>query len=205
MRISKNIPIYGRVAYDIASQIANGTLVEGQRFSGRSLMGSQYGVSSETIRRAMNLLSNMNIIEIQQNVGATVISRQNALVYVEQYKVDNDLRALKSQLKELTSQRDQLNRDIYDTFLKIMDLEERFKDSEQLKTYEFTVRADSKAAGKTLADIQFRQSTGGTVVAIRRDGKVQLSPDSETTLYIGDVLVVACNVASISYITELVG
>ena len=33
-----------------------GELREGQRFTGRSLMGSQYGVSSETIRRAMRHL-----------------------------------------------------------------------------------------------------------------------------------------------------
>ena len=83
MRISKNTPVYSRVAYDIASQIANGKLAEGQRFSGRSLMASQYAASSETIRRAMNLLSNMHIIEIQQNVGATVLSRQHAIAYVE--------------------------------------------------------------------------------------------------------------------------
>ena len=107
MRISKNTPVYSRVAYDIASQIANGKLAEGQRFSGRSLMASQYAASSETIRRAMNLLSNMHIIEIQQNVGATVLSRQHAIAYVEQYQVDNDLRALKARLKELITQRDQ--------------------------------------------------------------------------------------------------
>lgn len=205
MRISKNTPVYSRVAYDIASQIANGKLAEGQRFSGRSLMASQYAASSETIRRAMNLLSNMHIIEIQQNVGATVLSRQHAIAYVEQYQVDNDLRALKARLKELITQRDQLNQDINDTFLKIMELEERFKDSDQFHTYEFTVHAESKAAGKTLEELKFRQSTGGTVVAVRKDDKIQLSPDSKTVLNSGDILVVACNVTNISYIAELVG
>lgn len=98
MRYSKNMPVYSQVAYDIASQIAKGTLKEGQKFSGRSLMGAQYGVSPETIRRALNLLAGMNIIEIKPNAGATIISLRRAIEYVEQYRADNDLRALKTHL-----------------------------------------------------------------------------------------------------------
>ncbi|CUX31516.1 TrkA C-terminal domain-containing protein [Clostridium sp. C105KSO13] len=204
MKYSKNTPVYSRVAYDIASQITNGKLKEGQRFSGRSLMGSQYGVSSETIRRAMNLLANMNVIEVQQNVGATVISRENAIDYVEHYKSDNDRRALKAKLKDLTQQRDQLNNEINSTFEKIMDLEERFQNSDQLKTYEFPIQDKSKASGRTLGELQFRQNTGGTVIAIRKGEELILSPDSQTVLQEGDVLVIACNVANLTHVSELV-
>lgn len=163
MRFSKNTPVYSQVAYDIASQIANGKLKEGQRFSGRSLMSSQYAVSPETIRRAMNLLANMNVIKIQQNVGATVASRPYALNYIEQYKTDNDLRELKRKLKELTRQRDQINEEINAIFSKIMDLEERFQNSDLLKTYEFC-RATRKQGGQ--------QDTGRIKISseYRRDG-----------------------------------
>ena len=40
----KGSPAYLQVAIDIAGQIAEGELREGQRFSGRSLMSSKYGV-----------------------------------------------------------------------------------------------------------------------------------------------------------------
>ena len=46
MKLSTNVPVYAQVAYDIASQIANGKLKEGQRLSGRTILSSQYGVSS---------------------------------------------------------------------------------------------------------------------------------------------------------------
>lgn len=205
MRFSKNTPVYSQVAYDIASQIANGKLKEGQRFSGRSLMSSQYAVSPETIRRAMNLLANMNVIKIQQNVGATVASRPYALNYIEQYKTDNDLRELKRKLKELTRQRDQINEEINAIFSKIMDLEERFQNSDLLKTYEFVVQPGSRAVSRTLEELKFRQSTGATVVAIRKETDVELSPGPQTLLEEGDTLIVACNMTNIGYVTELVG
>ena len=204
MKISKNIPVYAQVAYDIASQIANGKLKEGQRLSGRTLLSSQYGVSSETSRRAMNLLANMNVVDIRQNVGAVITSRALAIEYVQQCGIDNDLRGLKEQLKSLTLQRDQLNGEISSLFEKIMALEERFQNSGHLRTYEFIIQADSRAAGKTIGELQFRQATGGTIIAVRENGDTQFSPDPQTVLQEGTMIIVACNAANLSYVSEFV-
>ena len=84
MSRSVNPPVYSQVAFDVASKIASGDIREGDRFTGRSLMGSQYGVSSETIRRAMLHLSDMGIISVQNNVGSTVLSQKRAKEYVAQ-------------------------------------------------------------------------------------------------------------------------
>lgn len=62
MKHSDKPPVYSQVAFDIAAKIAVGELKEGDRFSGRSLMSSQYGVSPETIRRALGHLSYLGIV-----------------------------------------------------------------------------------------------------------------------------------------------
>ena len=204
MKLSTNVPVYAQVAYDIASQIANGKLKEGQRLSGRTILSSQYGVSSETIRRAMNLLANMNVVDIRQNVGVTVASRTLAIEYVEQYGIDNDLRGLKERLKTLTLQRNKLNEEISSLFEKIMALEERFQHSDQLRTYEFPIQPGSEAVGKTIGELKFRQKTGGTIVAVREDGEIQFSPGPQTLLHEDTISVVACNAANLSYVSELV-
>lgn len=77
------LPVYAQIAYDIAAKIACGEIKEQERFSGRSLMGAQYRVSPETIRRAMRLLSDMGITEIRENVGSVVLSKARAVEYVE--------------------------------------------------------------------------------------------------------------------------
>jgi K+/H+ antiporter YhaU regulatory subunit KhtT len=205
MRASEHPPIYSQVAYDIAAKIMEGELQEGQRFSGRSLMGPQYGVSPETIRRALRLLSDMGIIQVQQNVGSVVSSRRRAAEYVEQYQVGKDLRGLKLRLKKLVSQRDQLNEEINDTFRHITDLEERFQHSDRLRTYEFPLAQGGTAAGRSIGELSFRQRTGATVVAVRRVGEILLSPGPELVLEPEDVLVVACAVADIGRVSELLG
>ena len=50
---------YLQIAVDVASRVAGGDLREGDRLYGRSVMASEYGVSPETIRRALRLLADM--------------------------------------------------------------------------------------------------------------------------------------------------
>lgn len=77
MRQAGNPPVYEQVAFDIAAKIASGELKEGDRFFGRSLLSSQYGVSFETVRRTVGLLNDLGIVSIKNNIGSTVTS-QNA-------------------------------------------------------------------------------------------------------------------------------
>ena len=205
MKRSSKPPVYSQVAFDIAAKIAAGDLKEGDRFSGRSLMGSQYGVSSETIRRALGHLSDLGIISVKTNIGSTVLSQRRAAEYVEQYQASRDLLALKARLRELVAQRDSLNAEIHATFLQISDLWERFHSSDRFRTYEFRVRPGSAAAGKTIGELRFRQRTGATIVAVHRDDTVQLSPDPQTALRCGDTLMVACELSQVEQVTQLLG
>ena len=202
MSRSVNPPVYSQVAFDVASKIASGDIREGDRFTGRSLMGSQYGVSSETIRRAMRHLSDMGIISVQNNVGSTVLSQKRAREYVEQYQEDKDLRALKAELREMLAQRDALNEKINATVQRIIDLGERFWRSDRMRTYEFRV-SDGPAAGQSIGGLQFRQRTGATIVAVRSGETVLLSPPPQTVLHSGDVLVVACELEQIEAVSDL--
>ena len=51
------LPQYQRIAYDIAVRVAAGEIPVRRKMSGRSLLASEYGVSPETIRRALKLLT----------------------------------------------------------------------------------------------------------------------------------------------------
>ena len=205
MKQSAMPPVYSQVAYDIAAKIASGEIREEERFTGRSLMGSQYGVSAETIRRAMRLLCDMGIIAIRQNVGSVVISRQRAAEYVEQYQTHRDLRAMKAQLRQLLRQREELDGQIYETINQIPDLGERFQRSDRLRNYEFPLKKDSAVVGKSIGQLEFRQKTGATIVAVRRGEEILLSPGPQLVLQENDVLVVACDITRIGRVGELIG
>ena len=203
MKQSVKPPIYYQVAFDVASKIAAGDLKEGDRFSGRSLMGSQYGVSPETIRRAIGHLNDLGIVSIKNNSGSTVLSQKRAAEYVEQYQANLDLLAMKGRLREMVAQRDALNEQIGQITQRIIDLLERFRSSDRVRTYEFVIQPGSPAVDSTIGDFQFRQRTGATIVAVRKGEDLQLSPGPETQLSCGDVLVVACELANIDQVAQL--
>ena len=64
---------YLQIAADVASRVAAGDLPEGERLFGRSVMASEYGVSPETIRRALRMLADMKVIDVKPQSGAVVL------------------------------------------------------------------------------------------------------------------------------------
>ena len=183
-------PIYSQVAFDIATKIATGELEEGQKFTGRSLMSSQYGVSPETIRRALKQLSDMEIIDVQQNVGAVVISRKNASEYIKKFHVGKTVRELTKKLYGLIEQRNRMDEDIVNLMQQILELNGRFNRSDVLKNYEFEILPDSSLVGKSIKESQFWQNTEGTIVGIRRGEEILLSPGPDIRFEPYDVIVV---------------
>lgn len=183
--------IYAKVAYDIAARIASGELAEGARFSGRSLMGSSYHVSQETIRRAMKLLSDMGIIEIRPNSGARVASREKAAAYLEKRRMGRDMHALKMELRDMMERRAVLDTGIQELVSEILDLNDRFEKSNPLRNYEFRLIEGSPLLGRTIRECEFRRHTGALIVALKRGDDILLSPDPDTALAHGDVLVTA--------------
>ncbi|WP_254839405.1 cation:proton antiporter regulatory subunit [Natronomonas marina] len=48
----------------------------------------------------------------------------------------------------------------------------------------------SELVGRTLADLDFREATGASVVAVQRDGETEANPGADTTVRAGDTLIV---------------
>jgi K+/H+ antiporter YhaU regulatory subunit KhtT len=64
------------------------------------------------------------------------------------------------------------------------------EDSESVSLVEARVMEVSSRAGKTLAQIGFRQAYGSTVIGIRRGDEYIISPGPDESLEAGDVLLV---------------
>lgn len=181
---------YLQIALDIARRIAKGELPEGQRIYGRSVMASEYNVSPETIRRALRLLSDMKVVEVKPQSGAVVLSVDSARRYIENFEENADVRALRQQLKDLMAEYADLSRRLSDTVTALMKSRETFAAADEpFPNYEVPVPKDSPLIGKSIGELKFWQSTGGTIVAIRRGQTVILSPGPYAELYGGDVIV----------------
>lgn len=181
---------YLQIALDLASRIASGELPDGTRIYGRSVMASEYSVSPETIRRALRLLADMKVVEVKPQSGAVVLSADNARRYIETFEEDVDVHALQIQLKELLGKYTELNRRMTDVVTALVKSRDTFSAAEgPLPNYEVQVPKNSPLIGKSIGSLKFWQSTGGTIIAIRRGQTVILSPGPYAELYDGDVII----------------
>ena len=181
---------YLQIALDLARRIAKGELPEGSRVYGRSVMASEYNVSPETIRRALRLLADMKVVEVKPQSGAVVLSADSARRYIENFEESADVRALRQQLKELMAEYADLSRRLSDTVTALVKSRDTFAAAgEPLPNYEVPIPKGSPLIGQSIGALKFWQSTGGTIVAIRRGQTVILSPGPYAELYDGDVIV----------------
>lgn len=187
-------PVYSQIALDIALRITRGELQENTKVYGRSIMSSEYGVSPETIRRAMKLLEDMRIVATKHNSGTIILSAQKAREYVERFGIQNNIRSVQKKLNELVEEQEKLNRQIIEVAGTIIRINERFTQSHPFSNQEVTIPPNSTVIGHTLGELKFWQQTGATVIAIRRDDKIILSPgpyamlhEEDTIIFVGDV------------------
>lgn len=199
------IPVYSKIALDIASRIVRGDLKEKARVMGRSLLAGEYNVSPETIRRALRLLADVDIVEVMPNSGVMIKSRENAISYVDRFNTGKDIRELRKELKALLNERDSINNRIMTIIDDILDVSERFRNTNPLFTLEFEVPPGSSLCGRTIYDVQFWQNTGATIVAIKRDNKMILSPGPYAEFKPFDLLVVTGPTEVRERIIQLIG
>lgn len=183
-------PIYSKIAIDLAARIAKGEYKENTKIHGRSVLAGQYKVSPETVRRALRLLVDMDIIKSIPGSGYIITSRENAIRYVDKFNTGKDFRDLKNELKQLFKEREAINNKILETIDQILDVGERFRHTNPLYTLEFEIPEGSPVCGKTINEINFWHITSATIVAIKRQGKMILSPGPYHEFMPNDIIIV---------------
>jgi len=205
MRNSTELAVYNRIAQDIAMRIVRGELKENTRISGRSLMAGEYQVSPETIRRSLNLLAEKGIVAVTQGSGAMVISRDKAASFIQKSDIMNDYSQLRKELKELRQKRAEIDNRISEVLDELMDLSERFRNTNPMFTVEYELKENSHIVGKSIYETKFYQNTGATIVAIKREGKIILSPGPDAKFCAGDTIVIACSTEILKRVEEFIG
>lgn len=182
---------YLMVAVDLARRVTKGEFEEGQLLSGRSLLASQYNVSPETIRRAMCLLAEMDVVEVKPQSGTIVKSAENAGKYVRFFEKDTDIRASYDHIRELLQDLQSLGKELMENVDAFA--ERRISLSavnSPFPNYEIPVPDDSGILGKSIGEIKFWGRTGCTIVGIIRGDSTILSPGPYAEFMKGDVMVV---------------
>mgnify|MGYP000992174871 CR=1 FL=1 len=189
MAKERGTPRYLKIAQDICGKILTGEYPEGTLLKGRSILGAAYGVSPETVRKALNLLEKEKIVSSKRGVGVFVESVLHAQQFAARWKSETQIQSKYHNLETLLSQKKSLDEKINEA---IDDMKDsfRYQTTEAVKFSEVSVPADSWINGKTIGEVYFWNYTEATIVAvIGSDGIAKTSPGRDFVLHSGDRLI----------------
>lgn len=177
---------YQAIAFAVARRIQDKELLPGDKLRGRSVLAAAYQVSSETVRKALNLLAQANVVNVIERSGVYVKSVEAAEQYINDYmakeaeqglllELENALRNHKKQLKNLENKIQKLIRS-------------RKQAVFPFEYFAMTLSANSPFHQKTLQEANLQTQFGGLVIAVDTiEGFIQ-NPSPNTLLEAGMVL-----------------
>lgn len=185
-----SIPVYEKIAIDIANRIYKGDFKIGEKLHGRSTLASEYNVSPETIRKAVKLLEDVNILQSTRGSGIEIISKENALKFINNFSKIETIKELQAKINTYLEERTKLDNALIESVNKLFDYTSKLKNTNPLVPIEIEIPSSCKYIGKTISDIKFWQNTGATVVGIKRNGELIISPGPYATIMEKDILLI---------------
>ena len=181
-------PIYQQIAVDIASKIVSGHYSVGDKIHARSSLATHYNVSAETARRAISILKDMDIVDILQGSGVVITSCDNAIKFVKQYQDIETVVDLKKDIISCVERQEKENLLLKERLVSLLDKVDRFKAINPFMPYEISITKETPHLEKTISEINFWHNTTATIIAIKRDNTLVMSPGPYSALIEGDVV-----------------
>lgn len=181
-------PVYQQIAADIAAKIVDNRYRIGEKIYARSALASQYSVSSETARRAICVLSDLDIVDVTKGSGVIIKSYDNAVKFVHQY---NDIQSLNDLKKDILGSIERQKKEtkfLLKSISGIMDRTERFQSINPFIPFEIEITSQTPLLNKSISEINFWHHTAATIIAIKRDSMLMMSPGPYAILREHDIL-----------------
>lgn len=180
-------PVYQQIATDIASKIVDGQYELGEKIYARSVLASQYGVSAETARRAIAILADMEIVDATKGSGVIIKSTENAIKFIRQYNDVKTVNDLRNEILDKLEQQKKENDSLREQIIELLDKTDRFKSINPFVPFEIRITKETPYIEKNVAEINFWHNTSATIVCIKRNGDLEMSPGPYAILRENDI------------------
>lgn len=181
-------PKYQQIAVLIAENIVRNELKIGQKIYARSTLATTFGVSAETARKAISILSDLGIVDSIHGSGVVIASRQKAQEYLRQHQEVKSIQDLQADILKSVAQQQKELANFSSILDKLVGQTAHFQKSNPLTPIELELKEPSPNLGKTLGEMNLWQNTGATVIAILQKEDLIISPGPYATLNQHDTL-----------------
>lgn len=181
-------PKYQKIAADIASKIVEKKYLVGEKIYARSSLASQYGVSAETARRAIAILQDLEIVEATKGSGVVIKSYEKAAQFAHQFlEVQSIYQVQLEMLESIKRQKEELNV-LQETTELLVNRTERFKSVNPFVPFQVEIEESCPYISQSIGMINFWQNTTATIVGIRRENDLIISPGPYATFQQHDII-----------------
>lgn len=184
---------YEKIALDIAYGILNGEWKTGETVKGRSTLSGKYNVSPETIRRALKLLEELQVVSVMEKKGILIKSREAADAFIREYHSKDRILSLREDITRLAEEKAEIERRIFESLDAVIEQALLLRSIGIIYPMELKISEKSPLVGKSIGEVNFWNHTGATIIGIIRSGRMLLSPGpgmvfsaNDTILYVGN-------------------
>lgn len=182
-------PNYIKIAVDIAYRIINNEFLEGEKITGRTTLVSIYNVSPETIRRSLALLKDMDVVTVNEKSGIIINNKNAAKEFLYKFKTKSDFTNLNNETFDLIKMRKEIDTKLEKNITSIIEFATQLRNVGSIIPFENIVKKDSIAVGKSIGELNFWHNTKATIIAVKRDGDLFLSPGPYFIINTDDIIV----------------
>lgn len=175
MDAGQDMPRYLRIAVDIAERIATGSILTGAKLKGRSVLSSEFHVSPETIRRAMAILADMNVVKVSAGSGIRVMSRDQAILFVSNFRSTESVQEMRNTLYRKFDEAVRIQDEIRQINDKLLE-HYQYRRGDLIIPVEVAVPENSPLIGESIGKCQVWHHTGATIIGIIKKDSVIVSP-----------------------------
>lgn len=167
-------PKYQQIALELAKRISDGRYPEGEKLHARSTIATNFHVSPETARKAIIVLGEIGVVTVKHGSGFFVASAIKAKEFVEQYQDVESIESVKREIHESAKRQQAESQHFLHLLNSLVEQTQRYNEDNKLQPYE--AQASANFQSSTVSDLNFWHNTGATIVAIKHENKMTVSP-----------------------------
>ena len=183
-----SLPRYQQIAVEIAERVVEGRYTVGEKIHARSTLASNFNVSPETARKAINVLVDLEIMEVRHGSGAYVSSKENAQKFVEKYRNVQSVKEIQQEIVDGIDRQRQELANFSELLEALVNQTKQVHDISPFIPYELKITEKALHLEKSIVELNIWQVTGATVVAIQTETELLLSPGPYAKLSIGNIV-----------------
>jgi DNA-binding transcriptional regulator YhcF (GntR family) len=184
--LNKN-PKYIEIAIDLCEQIKSRIIIEGMKLRGRSIASANYRVSSETMRKSLNLLQEYGVIHIKEKSGAVVHSREAAIKMLETLKKTYKIQSQFDVLDQLFQEKRTIDQQIQQSYKKMKQYGTSMTEKLPIEYFKVTLHPGYSLVGQKITNVPNILETNATLFGIIREGNPISNLQSNLELIVGDI------------------